>query len=142
MLDNETLDLGPSPAILQVGVIAFPPDDPETEIRRIDQYLPIQPQLALGRTISFGTIRWWMQQDAKALERFADNEGNDMDELTALVRFRLGATQRRCVGFGVWINHLIKPPESVMAQTPGVLFCCYQSAPSTTKAGESASLAT
>lgn len=86
MLDNETLDLGPSPAILQVGVIAFPLDDPETEIRRIDQYLPIQPQLALGRTISFGTIRWWMQQDAKALERFADNEGNDMDELTALVR--------------------------------------------------------
>lgn len=86
MLDLETLDLGPRSAILQVGAIAFPLDDPESEMRRIDQYLPVQPQITLGRTVSFGTIRWWMDQDAKARERFIDNEGNDMDELTALVR--------------------------------------------------------
>src|SRR5574338_936367 len=86
MLDNETLDLGPRSAILQVGIIAFPLDDPETEERRIDQYLPIQPQLALGRSVSFETVLWWMGQDDKARERFIDNKGNDMDELTALVR--------------------------------------------------------
>jgi hypothetical protein len=86
MIDNETLDLGPNSAILQIGVIAWPLDDPETEMRRVDQYLPIQPQLALGRTMSFSTVRWWMEQDEKARERFADNEGNDMDELTSLVR--------------------------------------------------------
>jgi len=86
MLDLETLDLGPRSAILQVGIIAFPLDDPETEERRIDQYLPIQPQIALGRTVSFETVMWWMGQDDKARERFVDNKGNDMDELTALVR--------------------------------------------------------
>jgi len=86
MLDNETLDLGPRSAMLQVGIIAFPLDDPETEERRIDQYLPIQPQIALGRTFSFETMLWWMGQDDKARQRFIDNRGNDMDELTALVR--------------------------------------------------------
>lgn len=86
MLDLETLDLGPRSCILQVGIIAFPMDDPETEERRIDQYLPIQPQIALGRTFSWKTMRWWMEQDEKAKERFIDNDGNDMDELTALVR--------------------------------------------------------
>lgn len=89
MLDLETLDLGPRSVILQVGVIAFPLDDPETEMRRIDQYLPVQPQIALGRTMSWETVRWWIEQAAtnpKIQERFIDNSGNDMDELTALVR--------------------------------------------------------
>lgn len=86
MLDLETLDLGPNAAILQVGIIAFPLDDPETEQRRIDQYLPVQPQFALGRTFSWRTLRWWMDQDEKVRNRFVDNDGDDMEELTALVR--------------------------------------------------------
>jgi hypothetical protein len=86
MLDIESLDLGPRSVILQVGAIAYPLDDPETEQRRIDQYLPVQPQIALGRTFSWSTMRWWMGQDDKARSRFVDNDGNDMDELTAIVR--------------------------------------------------------
>lgn len=86
MLDLETLDLGPRAAILQVGIIAFPLDDPETEQRRIDQYLPVQPQFALGRTFSWRTLRWWMDQDEKVRSRFVDNDGDDMEELTSLVR--------------------------------------------------------
>lgn len=86
MLDNENLDLGAKGVITQVGVIAFPLDDPETELRRIDQDLPVQPQLTLGRTMSFSTILWWMQQDDKARARFIENTGNDMEELLAFVR--------------------------------------------------------
>jgi hypothetical protein len=89
MLDVESLDLGPRAVLLQVGIIAFPLDDPETEMRRVDQYLPVQPQIALGRSVSWDTIRWWIEQAAttpKIQERFIDNSGNDMDELTALVR--------------------------------------------------------
>lgn len=89
MLDLESLDLGPRSVILQVGIIAFPLDDPETEARRVDQYLPVQPQLALGRTVTWKTMRWWMNEavkNPKIMERFVDNDGNDMDELTALVR--------------------------------------------------------
>lgn len=86
MLDIESLDLGPRSVILQVGAIAFPLDDPDTEQRRIDQYLPVQPQIALGRTFSWATMRWWMGQDEKSQSRFVDNDGNDMDELQSLVR--------------------------------------------------------
>lgn len=86
MLDIESLDLAPRSVVSQVGIIAFPLDDPETETRRIEQYLPIQPQLELGRTMSFSTIFWWMKQDEKARLRFIDNDGNDMEELLALVR--------------------------------------------------------
>lgn len=86
MIDIESLDLGPRSIILQVGAIAYPLDDPEVEQRRIDQYLPVQPQIDLGRTFNWATMRWWMQQDEKTRERFVDNDGNDMEELTALVR--------------------------------------------------------
>lgn len=86
MLDNETLDLGPRSVVTQVGIIAFPLDDPDSELRRIDQDLPVQPQLTLGRTMSFATVLWWMQQEDKARARFIENTGNDMEELLAFVR--------------------------------------------------------
>lgn len=86
MIDLESLDLSPKSAVTQIGIIAYPLADPESEIRRIEQYLPVQPQMALGRTISFSTILFWMKQEDKARLRFIDNDGNDMEELLALVR--------------------------------------------------------
>jgi hypothetical protein len=86
MLDLETLDLGPRSIITQVGIIAFPLDDPETEMRRISEYLPVQPQFELKRTVSFSTVLWWMEQDDAARKRLRESDGNDMEELLALVR--------------------------------------------------------
>lgn len=86
MLDLETLDTGPRSVVTQVGIIAFPIDDPETEMRRIEEYLPAQPQVALERTISFSTILWWTQQEGAARKRLEESTGNDMEELLALVR--------------------------------------------------------
>jgi hypothetical protein len=86
MLDIESLDLGPRSITTQVGMIAFSVDDPETEIRRIEAYLPVQPQVTLGRTFSWDTLMWWMSQDEKARAHFIENSGNDMEELLALVR--------------------------------------------------------
>jgi hypothetical protein len=86
MLDLETLDTGPRSVITQVGVIAFGLDDPETEIRRITESLPAQPQIELKRTISFQTILWWMDQGQSARQKLRESEGNDMEVLLALVR--------------------------------------------------------
>lgn len=86
MIDLETLDLGPRSVVIQVGVIAFPLDDPETEMRRINEYLPVQPQLELKRTVSFKTVLWWLDQDEAARKRLKESDGNDMEELLALVR--------------------------------------------------------
>jgi hypothetical protein len=85
-LDLETLDLGPRSVVTQVGVIVFPLNDPETEMRRINEYLPVQPQMELKRTISFKTILWWIDQEDAARKRLRDSDGNDMEELLALVR--------------------------------------------------------
>lgn len=86
MVDLETLDLGPKSVITQVGIIGFPLDDPETEMRRINEYLLVQPQIALSRTISFDTVAWWMEQDDKARARIKENQGTDMEEFLASVR--------------------------------------------------------
>lgn len=86
MLDLETLDLGPKSVITQVGLIAYPLDDPETEMRRIEETLPVQPQVALGRTINFQTVLWWMKQEEAARKHLAESVGNDMEQLLALVR--------------------------------------------------------
>lgn len=86
MIDIESLDLGPRSVILQIGIIAYPLDDPATEGRRIDTYLPAQPQMALGRTISFRTIVWWMDQEDASRKRLVESNGEDMEELLALVR--------------------------------------------------------
>jgi len=86
MIDLETLDTGPRSVITQVGIIAFPIDDPETEIRRISEYLPAQPQIVLNRTISFETVLWWMDQEDIARKRLKESSGNDMEQLLAFVR--------------------------------------------------------
>lgn len=86
MLDLETLDTGPRSVITQVGIIAFGLDDPETEIRRIVESLPAQPQIELERTISFATILWWLDQGDSARMKLKESAGNDMEVLLALVR--------------------------------------------------------
>jgi hypothetical protein len=86
MLDIETLGLGPRVVTTQVAMIAFDIDDPSTELRTINEYLPIQPQLGLGRTVTGSTLIWWMGQEEKARKRFANNSGDDLIELEALCR--------------------------------------------------------
>jgi hypothetical protein len=87
MIDLESLDTGPRSVVTQVGVIAFQMDDPDTEIRRIGEYLPAQPQMELfKRTVSYETILWWMQQDDAARNKLKESAGNDSEVLLALVR--------------------------------------------------------
>lgn len=86
MLDIESIDTGPRAVVLQIGVIGFDLDDPDTVLLEMQEPLPIQPQIALGRTISARTLIWWMGQDHEARAHFTQNGGEDMDELIAIVR--------------------------------------------------------
>jgi hypothetical protein len=85
MLDIESLDVGPRSVVTQLAFAAFDLEDPDTILREVEEYLPIQPQINLKRTINADTIIWWMQQDDASRERFKRSSGNDMDELIALV---------------------------------------------------------
>lgn len=85
MKDIESLDLGPKSVVTQLAFVAFDMDDPEDQFRVVSEYLPIQPQIFLGRTINADTVIWWMNQSEEARAGFKQNTGNDMDELTSLV---------------------------------------------------------
>lgn len=86
MLDLETIGTGVRAPILQVAFIAFDLDDPDNRFRKVEEYLPITPQVkTFSRHIDFDTMLFW-QKKPNAVERFANNTGDDFDELDALVK--------------------------------------------------------
>ena len=70
MFDLETLDTKPSAVILSLGAVKFDPRqkgiDPNAE--RLSLRIEIDPQSAMGRTISEDTISWWATQSKQAQE--------------------------------------------------------------------------
>lgn len=70
MFDLETLDTKPSAVILSLGAVKFDPRqkglDPDAE--RLSLRIEIDPQSAMGRTISDDTIAWWATQSKEAQE--------------------------------------------------------------------------
>lgn len=70
MFDLETLDTKPSAVILSLGAVKFDPRqkglDPDAE--RLSLRFEIDPQSAMGRTISDDTIAWWATQSKEAQE--------------------------------------------------------------------------
>lgn len=85
MWDTETLGLGPKAVVTQLTFVSFDLDDPDTKMREVEEFLPIQPQVTLGREVSASTILWWMRQPDEARAMFQKNDGEDFDELLALV---------------------------------------------------------
>lgn len=96
MLDIESLDLGPRPAITQVALLGYDLNEDELLEDRYSQYLPVDPQLALNppRTITAKTIAWWMKQSDEARERFELNTGDDPEDLAAAMRGLIAAFNR------------------------------------------------
>lgn len=66
MIDIETLDTKPSSVVLSIGAVTF--DSVGRTWDRFEAVLDVQPQLELGRTVSFNTITWWMDQSEDAKE--------------------------------------------------------------------------
>lgn len=86
MIDLETLGMASNAVVTQIGVVAVTADDPEEPILVAAEYLPIDPQLILGRSVTGDTIIWWMNQSEETRKEFERCSGNDMGELQALVR--------------------------------------------------------
>ena len=86
MADIESLDIGPRSIVSQIGMVFALAADPETVLKEVLVYLPIQPQIELKRTISAQTLSWWMKQGDEARAEFEQNTGDDFEELPALLR--------------------------------------------------------
>ncbi len=87
-VDVETLGLTSKCVVTQLGALGVDMDDPEAERREVEEYLPIQPQLTIGRNIDASTLLYWLgpKVTEEARLRFQRSSGDDMDELTALVQ--------------------------------------------------------
>jgi len=123
MMDIESLDLGPNSVVTQIAFVAYDLDDPEIIYREVEEYLPIQPQIALSRTINADTIIWWMQQDDKARARFEANRGSDMEELIALVgsvATKMAAVIEECSEYEVWA----RGPQFDMVNVESLMLAC------------------
>lgn len=91
MLDLETLDSCPTAVVLSIGAVAFDPYSTALGDRfYVELTDDIAAQQSRGRTISGGTVKWWMQQDVLATQVFATPpmEGVErVDTFDALDRF-------------------------------------------------------
>ncbi len=73
MLDIETLDTAQSAVVLSIGAVVFDPHSKELgEKFYVEFTYDLATQQRVGRTVSAGTVVWWMQQGAAAKQIFAD----------------------------------------------------------------------
>lgn len=89
MIDIESLDLGPRPVITQIAMLGYDLEQDEHVDFRFFEYLPAQPQMDLTptpRTVSFPTIWFWMQQPDESRLRFENNLGDEIHEVTLIMR--------------------------------------------------------
>lgn len=81
MVDIETLDVRPSAVVLSIGAALF--NDKEVTVSFYST-LAVDPQLELGRTISFKTLRWWMDRPKSVID---STFGSEIHPSTALCGF-------------------------------------------------------
>lgn len=87
MIDIETLGKKHNAVVTQLAFLAAPSDDLADILGYDSFYLPLQPQIDMGRTIDADTIIWWFTKAGEsARAKFVQNDGGDFDTLVAFVR--------------------------------------------------------
>lgn len=82
MIDFETLDTTPSAHVLTLGACVFSPYDGEIFESFHYRFHDHQP----GRTISVATVKWWMEQDAKAKGSLEAGEALPIGTIVQMLR--------------------------------------------------------
>lgn len=84
MFDTETLDTKTSGVVTQIGWCIF--DINASKLGASGSvFLDPQEQMDRGRTVSWSTIKWWMQQDAEAIRRMVDAGRVSLNDALRLV---------------------------------------------------------
>lgn len=101
MFDIETLDTERTAVVVSIGACRFNPIDKlDPAEDRMALLLDMDAQSAVGRTISIGTLSWWMLQTDEARRwNFSKHNRYDVDlALRAFSAFCRGADQFWCRG--------------------------------------------
>lgn len=85
-MDIETLHTGPRSIVTQVGMVFAPADDPETILKEVLVFLPVDPQISIKRTFGARTLFFHLTQDDATRRQFEENLGEDFEELPSLLR--------------------------------------------------------
>lgn len=109
MVDLETMDTEDSAAILTIGAVCFDPRGKDTEEsmrNKLDEghgfsiRCSLESNMVLGRTVSAGTIMWWMNQSESARDALVN--GKQYPVGMALSNFRQWLTALKPKATRVW----------------------------------------
>jgi len=95
MLDLESLGTKPNAAVLTLGAVKFNPYTDEDPTQALYVKFDVDEQIALGRFVDEGTLRWWSHQSAEVREE-ALSEGDRLScnaALDQLNKFLVGADE-------------------------------------------------
>lgn len=114
MIDLETLGLGPTAVVWQVGMHTFDLDTGSYKHSVwTEAFLPLQAVLDLGLDIDASTISWWMEQEDSAKEMFA--KANVKHEGAAELK-------RRIYAIHDWIRNFVETSDDVEIWAQGPQF--------------------
>jgi hypothetical protein len=106
MVDSESLGLKPDSVVYDAGFIAFDLDDPETTLDQYQVYLPVIPQVDLGRAQDPKTWLYHADQGAARLVAIREAiDAGDMHALGVLIRSWIKRFNRAIEGakeYQVW----------------------------------------
>lgn len=115
MVDIETLGKKNNTIVTQLAFIAAPTEDLSDILGYDSFYLPIQPQIDMGRSIDADTIIWWFTKaGAEARAKFINNSGGDLDSLVAFVRSFIRKTDvliQQALATGGTVEVVAKGPQ-------------------------------
>lgn len=108
-IDTESLGLRPNSIMREYAVVFFDLDDPETILGEIEEYLPMQAQEKLSRSLSVDTFMWIARAIAKDptyLDKLEKCQGDDIDELIAVFTAANRKFQEKVAGayYEVWVR--------------------------------------
>ena len=79
MIDIETLDTKPTAVVLSIGAVPFDPRKGEVYVDKGFEIFPsIQDQLDIGRTVSEGTLRFWIANKNIGLKSWYSQVPSDL----------------------------------------------------------------
>ena len=82
MVDLETMDTAATAAIVSIGAVIFDPRDVGEIISEFYAVVSLQDNQKVGRTISAGTVEWWLTQSQEAREALFIDPRSLRDALT------------------------------------------------------------
>jgi hypothetical protein len=73
MIDNETMGIGPTAAVIQIGAVVFDVKNKVIREARFERTISLGSALAIGCTVDQSTIDWWKKQSDTAQRAVTDN---------------------------------------------------------------------